>query len=122
MPVYSYICKSCKNIQDEIHGIGESAKINCNECRSTNLEQYFGFHKVAIHGFTTFEDPRGGKERLTQAQIKEVEKKEGLTYLSHDEHDFEIKKNKRAKAWKQHLETEKKAEELTKTLAQKGVI
>ena len=25
MPVYSYICKSCKNIQDEIHGIGESA-------------------------------------------------------------------------------------------------
>lgn len=83
------------------------------------MEQYFGDVKIAIHGFSEFIDPRGGKDRLTMAQIKDIEKKEGLTYLSHDEHDKEIAKNKKHREAMEAKKNRDIAEKATKELMNK---
>lgn len=119
MPTYSFKCKSCGHIQDANFGINDMKLVNCDNCRATNMEQYYGSTNVAIHGFTDFVDPRGGKERLTMAQIKNIEKKEGLTYLSHDEHDKEIAKNRKHRETMQAQRNRDIAEKATKELMNK---
>lgn len=75
MPLYSFKCQSCGHIQDAYFTLNESHLINCESCKSTNMKQYFGNANVSVHGFTEFVDPRGGSDRLTMAQIRNIEKK-----------------------------------------------
>tara|TARA_S200002703_G_C3671206_1_gene206076 strand:- start:134 stop:394 length:261 start_codon:yes stop_codon:yes gene_type:complete len=70
------------------------------------MEQYFGGHRVSIHGFTEFDDPRGTGAKLTMSQIKDIEKKHKLVYGGHDELKQEAKKNKRYN----EIKTEQKLE------------
>ena len=53
------------------------------------------------------------------AQIKDVEKKEGLTYLSHAEHDTEIAKNKKRREDMAAKKNRDIAEKATKQLMNK---
>jgi len=119
MPLYSFKCQSCGHIQDAYFTLNESHLINCESCKSTNMKQYFGNANVAVHGFTEFVDPRGGTERLTMAQIKNIEKKENSEYLSHDEHDKEIAKNKKHREAMQAQKNRDIAEKATKELMNK---
>lgn len=119
MPLYSFKCYSCEHIQDEYFGINEPHLVNCKKCKSTNCKQYFANNRVSIHGFTEFVDPRGSTERLTMAQIKDVEKREGLTYLSHEEHDKEIAKNKKHREALAAQKNRDIAEKATKELMKK---
>ena len=119
MPLYSYKCQSCGHIQDAYFTLNESHLINCASCKSTNMKQYFGNANVAVHGFTEFVDPRGGSDRLTMAQIRNIEKKENSVYLSHDEHDKEIKKNKKHREAMQRKKNRDIAEKATKELMSK---
>jgi len=34
MPTYDYKCKSCENVQEEIHSLKDSPEIKCNKCGS----------------------------------------------------------------------------------------
>lgn len=95
MPIYSFKCQSCEHIQDQYFSLGEAKHLNCSECRSTHVTQYFGNNNVSIHGFTEFIDPRGTGETLTMREIKEIEKKQKLVYLGHDEALKEASKNKK---------------------------
>lgn len=119
MPLYSFKCRNCGNIQDHYFSINDSHSVNCKECRSTNMEQYFGGHNVAIHGFTEFNDPRGTGGKITMSQIKEIEKREKLVYGGHAELKEEAAKNRLYK----EKETEKKLEGIiekgVKTMHQK---
>jgi len=119
VPLYSYKCYSCDHIQDFYFSLNDTHHVNCVECKSTNVKQYFGNANVSVHGFTEFVDPRGGPERLTMAQIKDVEKKEGLTYLSHEEHDKEIAKNKKHREAMAAQKNRDIAEKATKQLMNK---
>ncbi len=119
MPLYSYKCFSCNSIQDFYFSLNDKHHVNCSECKSTNVKQYFGNANVSVHGFTEFVDPRGGTERLSMAQIKNVEKKEGLTYLSHEEHDNEIAKNKKRREAAAIQKNRDIAEKATKELMNK---
>jgi hypothetical protein len=53
------------------------------------------------------------------AQIKDVERKEGLTYLSHEEHDKEIAKNKKRREALAKQKNRDIAEKATKKLINK---
>ena len=75
MPLYSFKCRNCNNIQDHYFSLNDNKIVNCESCRSTNMEQYFGGHRVSIHGFTEFDDPRGTGAKLTMSQIKDIAKK-----------------------------------------------
>ena len=59
------------------------------------MQRYYGGQNLAVLGFTTFVDPRGSGKMLTEKDIKRIEKDEGLVYISHNDHDVEIQKNKR---------------------------
>lgn len=87
--------------------------VNCESCRSTNMKQYFGDYRVAIHGFTEYDDPRGTGGKLTMNQIKQIEKKEKLVYGGHDELKQEADKNR------QH--NENKTKEKLEGIIDKGV-
>ena len=119
MPLYSFKCQSCGNIQDAYFSLNESHLINCEKCKCTNMKQYYGNTRIAIHGFTEFVDPRGGSDRLTMAQIKRIEKKENSVYLSHAEHDSEIKKNKKHREAIAQKKNREIAEKATKELMSK---
>lgn len=95
MPLYSFKCQSCKHIQDNFFSLNEKKIVNCESCRSTHVKEYFGNHKIAIHGFTEFNDPRGTGGKLTMKQIKEIEKKQKLVYGGHAELKKEADKNRR---------------------------
>ena len=95
MPLYSFKCQSCKHIQDNFFSINEKKMVNCESCRSTHMKEYFGNHKISIHGFTEFDDPRGTGGTLTMKEIKEIEKKQKLVYGGHDELKKEAQKNKK---------------------------
>ena len=94
MPLYSFKCQSCEHIQDNFFSIYDKKIVNCESCRSTNINQYFGNAKVSIHGFTEFDDPRGTGGTLSMKQIKEIEKKQNLVYGGHDELKKEADKNR----------------------------
>ena len=94
MPNYDFKCYSCGHIEEFYIGIKQKKQASCSKCGSS-CKQYFGNSNIAFHGLSYFIDPRGGSEKLTMAHIKDIEKKEGLTYLSHSEHDKEIAKNKK---------------------------
>jgi hypothetical protein len=64
MPLYSFKCRNCGDIN------------------------------VSVHGFTEFNDPRYQNKTLTMKQIKEIEKKQNLVYAGHDEIKKEAEKNK----------------------------
>jgi hypothetical protein len=53
-----------------------------------------GNNSVAVHGFTTFADPRGGDGRLTLKEINAIEKRDNLVYGNHEDIRKEAKKNK----------------------------
>ena len=119
MPLYSYKCQSCGHIQDAYFSLNEAHRVNCASCKSTNMKQYFGNANVAVHGFTEFVDPRGGNERLTMAQIRNIEKKENNVYLYNEENDSEIKKNKKHREAMQAKKNRDIAEKATKELMNK---
>tara|TARA_S200002703_G_scaffold93546_1_gene80786 strand:+ start:488 stop:856 length:369 start_codon:yes stop_codon:yes gene_type:complete len=106
MPLYSFKCQSCCHIQDNYFSLNDKKIVNCESCRSTNINQYFGGHRVSIHGFTEFDDPRGTGAKLTMSQIKDIEKKQKLVYGGHDELKQEAEKNKRYN----EMETKQKLE------------
>lgn len=97
MPTYSFKCQSCNHIQDAFFSMDAEKRINCEACRSTNVQQYFGNYKIAMHGLTTYKDPRGYNQDLTMQDIKRIEKSEGLVYGSHDELKQEARKNREYK-------------------------
>lgn len=119
MPIYSYKCSNCQSVQDMFTQTNQKNTIKCVECHSTAMERYFGNSNVNIHGFTQFKDPRGSGESYTMSQIKNIEKNEGLTYLSHSEHDKEITKNRKARELKQQKHINNIAEKATKQLMNK---
>lgn len=94
MPLYSFKCRNCNYIQDKFFNLQEEKRLNCENCRSTNIFQYFGDINVSVHGFTEFNDPRYQNKTLTMKQIKEIEKKQNLVYAGHDEIKKEAEKNK----------------------------
>jgi hypothetical protein len=52
-----------------------------------------GNNSVSVHGFTTFPDPRGGNERLTLKEIRQIEKRDNLVYGNSEDIKKEAKKN-----------------------------
>ena len=95
MPDYDFKCRSCEHIFTKFFSVHEEHRANCVKCLSTHTYRYMGNNNIAVHGFTTYPDPRGLEGELTMAQIKEIEKKEKLVYLGHEDAKKEAAKNKK---------------------------
>ena len=83
------------------------------------MERYYGGQRIAIQGFTTYVDPRGTGRMLTEKDIKRIERDEGLVYISHNDHDKEIAKNKRNIKKEDEARVEKAAEKMAGDLYHK---
>jgi len=119
MPIYSFKCQSCEHIQDNYFSLYDKKIVNCESCRSLNMVQYFGNHNVSIHGFTEFDDPRGTGGTLTMKEIKEIEKKQKLVFMGHDEAKQEADKNLKHNNMKTKQKLEKIIDNSVKTLHKK---
>jgi len=119
MPLYSFKCKKCNRIDDVYFSIHEPKISTCRSCKSDETFQYFGNSQVSIHGFTEFNDPRGGRGKLTMKQIKDIEKRDKLVYIEENDYQSEIKKNRKYNKQKEDQKIEKIIDQGMKTLKQK---
>ncbi len=94
MPSYDFKCTSCDHVFEKFFSVHDEHRANCEKCLSTHTFRYMGNNSVAVHGFTTFADPRGGDGRLTLKEINAIEKRDNLVYGNHDDIRKEAKKNK----------------------------
>ena len=94
MPSYDFKCKSCNHVFEKFFSVHDEHRANCEKCLGTHTFRYMGNNSVAVHGFTTFADPRGGDGRLTLKEINAIEKRDNLVYGNHEDIRKEAKKNK----------------------------
>ena len=119
MPLYSFKCKSCNRIDDVYFSVHEPKINTCISCKSKDTFQYFGNAKVSIHGFTEFNDPRGGRGKLTMNEIKNIEKRDNLVYIEEKDYQSEIKKNRAYNKKNEDQKLEKVIDKGMKKLKQK---
>ena len=113
MPSYDFKCKSCGHVFEKFFGVHDEHRANCEKCLSTHTFRYMGNNSVAVHGFTTFPDPRGGDGRLTLSEINAIENRDNLVYGNHEDIRKEAKKNKEY--------NEKKHKKKLESIIDKGV-
>lgn len=78
---YQYICKACKNIQDQVHSINEDPEIKCEKCQEimkkyvggkppTVLYKTDGFYKTDS-AMDAFKPPAAVRENMRKRLFKD---------------------------------------------------